>query len=159
MCVFWAICSFWNRSDSTAQALCCEFKSMPVERMPPRTACSHMQSLFEHGSISFYIYISSIHGLISSIGIACVPRNPSCSLRLHMLAHVWPLCRFPYLPVLYHNVLLTPRWRACSSLATSGGPIRRFHDKTKKHKSGQHTKSFHTEFRTNCPILNTGKHA
>ena len=159
MCVFWATCGFWNRSDSTAQAPCCEFRSMPVERMPPRTACSHMQYPFEHVSISFYIYISIIHGLISSIGIVCVPRNRYLSLRLRKLAHVWPICRFPNLPVLYHNVLLTSRWLTCSSLATSGGPIRRLHDKTKTHKTGRHMKSFHTEFRTNCPLINISNHA
>ena len=113
MCVFWATCSFWNRSDSTAQAPCCEFMSMPVERMLPRTACSHMQSPFEHVIISFYIYTSIIHGLILSLGIVCIPRNPS--LRLRTLAHLWPICRFPNLHVL-HNVLLTPRLLACSSV-------------------------------------------
>ena len=128
MCVFWATCSFWNRSDSTAQDPCCEFRSMPVERMPPRTACSHMQSPFEHVSISFYIYISIIHGLISSLGIVYDPRNPS--LRLRMLAHVWPISRLPNLHDL-HYVLLTPRLLACSSVATSSGPRRRHADKWK----------------------------
>ena len=107
----------------------------------------------QYSILHMYLY----HGLISSIGIVCVPRNPG--LRLRMLAHVWPLCCFPCFHVLYHNVLLIPRWLTCCSLATPGGPIRRFHDKTKKHKPGRHMKSFHTEFRTNCTIVDIIKHA